>query len=146
MYSVCPSVCKWNTIDNFVSILNILFNSFVISTANYGLWSNTMLSGNLYNSYMLSLNNLTNSSTNISSIVTTKCVILDNILQTTRIAFFLATNGNFGMKSTIRYVYSFSRTSLSFNFPVRASILFFIFWHISHSSIYLFISLITTGY
>ena len=33
IHSVCLSVCGWNTIDNLVSIPNILFNSFVLWNA-----------------------------------------------------------------------------------------------------------------
>ena len=73
---------------------NILFSSFANSTANCGPLSEITLSGNLYNFYILSLNNLTNSSADISSIVATKCAILDNLLQTTRITSFPATNSN----------------------------------------------------
>ena len=97
----------------------MLFNSLVISAVNCGPLSNTILSGNLYNFHILSLNNLANSFAEVSSVVATKCVILNNLLQTTRIAFFLATNSSFVIKSTIKYIYSFSRTSLSFNFPCR---------------------------
>ena len=39
---------------------------------------------------------------------------------------FLATNGNLVIKSTIKYVYSFSSTSLNFNFPTSPFVLFFI--------------------
>ena len=116
MCSICPSIQGWNNINSFVSISNILFNSFIISAANCGPLSNTILFGNLSNFHTLSLNNLANSSTNVSSIIITKCIILDNLLQTTIIASFLTTNSNFVIKSTIKYVYSFFRTSLNFNF------------------------------
>ena len=66
-----------------------------------------MLSSNLCNFHTLSLNNYTTISTNISSIVVTKCVILDNLSQTTRITFCLATNSNLVIKFTIKCVYSF---------------------------------------
>ncbi len=97
---------------------NILFSSLVSSTANCGPLSDVMLSSNPCNFYILSLNNLASSFADISSVIATKCVILDNLSQTTRIAFFPATNGNFVMKSTIRYVYGFSGTSLNFNFQL----------------------------
>ena len=67
----------------------MLFNSFIISAANCGLLSNFILSGNLYNFHILFLNNL-NPFTDVPSVVATKCVILNNLLQTTKIAFFPA--------------------------------------------------------
>ena len=103
------------------------FNSFVISATNYGPLSNTMLFGSPYNFYILSLNSLASPSANVSFVVATKCIILDNLLQTTRIISFSATIGNFVIKSTIRCVHGFSGTSLSFNFPATSSVLFFIF-------------------
>ena len=60
------------------------------------------------------------------SVVVTKYVILDNLSQTIRIVSFLVTNSNFVIKSTVRYVYSFSSISLNSNFSTDASILFFI--------------------
>jgi len=86
----------------------------------------TTLSSNPCNFHTLSLNNLANSSANVPSVVVTKCIILDNLSQTTKITSFSATNSNFIMKSTIRCVHSFSNISLSFNFPTGASVLFFI--------------------
>jgi len=59
-----------------------------------------------------------------NTVVATKCVILDNLLQNTGITSFLATNGNFIIKYTIRYVHSFSSTSLNFNFPAGAFVQF----------------------
>ena len=141
--SIWPSVWGWNTVENFVSISNIWFNSFVRSTANYSLLSDTTLSGNLCSFHILFLNNCANSSTNIPLVVATKYVILNSLLQTTRTASFPATNSNFIMKSTIRCVYSFSRILLNFNFPVNPSILFFILWHISQPSTYFSTSLVT---
>ena len=60
------------------------------------------------------------------SVVVTKYVILDNLSQTIRIVSFLVTNSNFVIKSTVRYVYSFSSISLNSNFFTDTSILFFI--------------------
>ena len=99
-----PSVCGWNNVDNSVSIPNILFNFFMNSTANCDPLSDTTLSNNLCNFYILSLNNCTNSSTNVPSVVATKCVILDNLSHITKIVSFLATNSNLVIKSIIRYV------------------------------------------
>ena len=124
--SICLSICGWNTVDNLISISNILFSSFINSAMNWGLLSDTTLSGNLCSFYILSLNNLAKPSANVSSVVATKCVILDNLLQTTRIASFPATTGNFVIKSTVRWVHGFSGTSLNFSFPTVPSILFFI--------------------
>ena len=95
---------------------------------------------------MLFLNNLANSSADIPFIVATKYVILDNLSQTTRITSFPATTSNFVIKSTVRCFHSFSGTSLNFNFPASTSVLFFILWHISYSSMYFLISLVTSGY
>ena len=111
-------------VDSFVSILNILFNFFIISAVNCSSLSNIILSSNPCNFYMLSLNDHTNSSTNVPFVVVTKCVILDNLLQTTRIVFFLATNSNFVIKSIIKFIHSFSRTLLNFSFSTSISILF----------------------
>ena len=94
----------------------MLFNFLVNSAVNWGPLSDTMLFSNLYNFHTLSLNNCANPPTDISSIVATKCVILDNLLQTTRITFFSATNSNFVIKSTIKYIYGFFSILLKFNF------------------------------
>ena len=82
------------------------FNSLVNSTANCGPLSKIILSSNLCNFHMLSLNSLTNPSADVSSIIAIKCVILDNLLYITKITSFLATNSNFVMKSTVKYVHS----------------------------------------
>jgi len=125
IHSICLSVCRWNTINNLVSISSILFSSLVNSTMNYSPLSNIILSGNLCNFYTLSLNNLANPSADVPSVIATKCVIIDNLSQTTRIAFFPATNSNFVMKSTIRYIHSTLCTLLNFNSPTSISVLFF---------------------
>ena len=137
IYFVYLSVWEWNDVDSFVLISNMLFNSLIISAVNYSPLSNTILFSNPYNFYILSLNSLANPSADVSFIIATKCVILDNLLQMTRIISFLATNSNFVIKFTIRCVYGFSRTSLNFNFSTGTSVLFFILWHISHFSMYL---------
>ena len=121
-----PSVCGQKIVDNFILISNILFSFFVNSAANYDSLSDTTLFGNPCNFHILSLNSLVNLSANVPSIVATKCVILNNLLQTTRIVSFPATSGNLVIKLTIKCVHSFSGTSLSFNFPATSSILFFI--------------------
>ena len=130
MYFICLSVWRWNDVNSFVSIPNILFNSFVISVTNCNPLSNTILSSNPCNFYMLSLNYLANHSTDVPSLVTTKCVILDSLLQTTRITSFLATNSNFIIKFTIRCIHSFFRTLLNFNFSASTSTLFSNIYHI----------------
>ena len=130
MCYVCLSVLEWNDVGSFVSISNMLFNFFIISTVNYGSLSNTILFSNPCNFYKLSLNSLTNFSTDVFFVVATKCVILDNLLQTTRIIFFLATNSNLIIKSTIRCVYSFFRTLLNFNFSICISIPYYILSYI----------------
>ena len=77
------------TINNLVSIPNILFNFFSKFAANYGSLSDITLSGNLCNFHILFLNNLANPSTDISSIITIKYAILDNLLYITKINYIL---------------------------------------------------------
>ena len=104
----------------------MLFSSFVISTANCGLLSDIILSGNPYSFYILSLNNLTNPSAKISSVMATKCAIFDNLSYTTRIVSFSVTSSSLVIKSTIKYIHDFSRISFAINFPASTFILFFI--------------------
>jgi len=117
-------------VDGMISITSfqypIFYNFFVNSTANYIFLSDTTLSSNLCNFYMSSMNSLTNLSTIISSVVATKCVILDNLLHTTKIAYFPTTNGNFVIKFTIKYIHGLSSILFAINFPTSASILLFI--------------------
>jgi len=145
--SVWPSVCRWNDVDNFVLISNILFSSFVNFAANYSPLSEITLSRNSCNFYILSLNNYANSSANVSFIIITKYVILDNLLQTTRTVSFLATNSNFMIKSIIGCVYSFSGILLNFNFSTSASVLFFLLYtNYNYLCIFLcFLSLLATS-
>ena len=75
---------------------------------------------------MLSLNNLVNLFTDVPSIVVTKCVILNDLSHMTKIISFSTTNGNFMIKSTIRCIYSFSRTLFAIIFSIKDSIQFFI--------------------
>ena len=124
IYSVCSSVCEWKDINSLVSIPSLLFSFFVNFTANCGSLSNTTLSGSLYNFHMLFLNHLASSSANVLSIIATKCIILDNLLHTTKIVFFSLINSNFVIKSTIKYIHGISDISLNFNFLADASILF----------------------
>ena len=105
---------------------SILFNSLVNSAVNYGLLSDTTLSGNPCSLHALSLKSLANPFAIVSSVVATKCVIFDSLLQTTKITSFPATIGNLVIKSTNMCVHSFSRTSPNFNFPATSSVLFFI--------------------
>jgi len=74
----------------------------------------------------LSWNDIASSSADVFSVVATNYVILDNLLHTTKIISFLATNGNLAMKSTVKCVYSFSGISFAIGFPANASVLFFI--------------------
>ena len=60
-----------------------------------------MLSCNLCSFQTLFLNNLANLFTNVSSVIATKYTILSNLLHTTSITSFFATNGNLVIKSTI---------------------------------------------
>ena len=70
--------------------------------------------------------NYANPFTNVLSIVITKCVILDNLSHTTKIVSFPATNSNFVMKSTVKYVHGFSNILFAINFSTSIFILFFI--------------------
>ena len=81
---------------------NILFNFFVNSAANCGLLFDTTLSDNLCNFHILFLNNYTNLSTDVLSVVVIKYIILTTLSQTTKIIFFSAANSNLNMKSNIR--------------------------------------------
>ena len=110
------SVCGWNNVDKFVSISNTLFNSFVNFITNYSPLSNITLFSNPCNFYMLSLNSLINPSAIIPSVIAIKCVILSNLTHTTKIVSFSATNSNFVIKSTIKYVYSLFSTLFIINF------------------------------
>ena len=94
-------------VDSFVLIPNILFNSLVNSATNCGPLSNTTLPGNPCNFYTLSRNNLANPSTDVPSVVATKCVIFDSQSHTINIASFPATTGNLVIKSTVRYAQGF---------------------------------------
>ena len=105
-----------------------------------------ILSSNLCNFHALSLNNLTNPSTDVLSTIVIKCAIFDNLLHTTSIAFFSATNDNLVIKFTVKCIYSFSSTSFSINFPASTFILFFILWYKSYLSTYFPISFVTTDY
>ncbi len=80
------------------------------------MWFSITLSGNSCSFHILSLNNCANPFTNVSFAIVTKYVILNKLLQTTRIISFPATNSNLVMKSTIKYVHSFSGISLNFSF------------------------------
>ena len=81
---------RWKDVNSLVLISNILFNFLINSATNCSPWSKTILFSNSCNFHILFLDNLTNSSANISFAVTTKYVILDNLLQTTRIISFPA--------------------------------------------------------
>ena len=72
-------------------------------------------------------------------------VILDSLLQATKIVFLPAINSNLVIKSTISYVHGFSKISLNFNFPASTSILFFILWHILHYFTYFPTFFVTPG-
>ena len=118
MHSICLSQ---KTVNSFVSIPNILFNSFINFTINCSSLSEIMLFSSPCNFHMLFLNNLAN-----PSVIATKCVIFENLSHTTSIISFSATNSNLVMKSTIKYVHSFSGTLFVISFPTSASVLFFI--------------------
>jgi len=104
VFSVYLSVYKWKAIDSFISISNILFNSLINLTANCSLLSEVTLSGNPCNFHILSLNNLTNFSAIIFSIVIIKYNILKNLSHTTKIELWSLDAGNFIIKSTNIYI------------------------------------------
>ena len=97
-------------------------------TANYSLLSEVTLSGNPCNFHILSLNNLTNFSAIIFSIVIIKYNILKNLSHTTKIELWSLDTGNFIIKSTNIYYHNFSGTVFGLSFSVGISILFFILW------------------
>ena len=104
VFSVYLSIYRWKAIDSFISISNILFNSLINLTANCSLLSEVTLSGNPYNFHILSLNNLTNFSAIIFSIVIIKYNILKNLSHTTKIELWSLDTGNFIIKSTNIYI------------------------------------------
>ena len=114
--------------------------------ANCSSLSNITLSGNLYNFHILFLNNCTNLSADVSSVIATKYAILDNLLQTTRITFFSATNSNFVIKFTIKYIHDLSDTLFVISFLTGTFIQFLILWYISHSPIYFSTCFVTPSY
>ena len=71
---------------------------------------------------MLFLSSLANLSTEISSIITTKCVIFDNLSHTTKIIFFSTTNSNFIVNFITKCVHSFSEILFIINFPAKGSV------------------------
>jgi len=114
---------------------NILFNFFVNSVANCSSLSEITLSSNPYNFYTLSLNNFANSSADVSPVVATKYVILDNLSYITKIISFPATNRNFVTKSTVKCIYSVKNKGSGLNIFLF-SFLIFIFFLIYFPSFY----------
>jgi len=108
--------------DNLILISSIIFSSLISLAANYGSLSEIMLSDNLYNFYILSLNRHTSSSAIVLSVIATKFAIFDNLLHTTRIASFSVTSSNLVIKLTIKCIHSFSKISFAINFPARSSV------------------------
>ena len=146
IYSICPSICGWNAVDNLVSIPSILFNSFIYSATNCGLLLLITLSSNPWSFHILFLNNLARPFTDVSFVVAIKYAIFNNLLYTSKITSFPATYGNLVIKSTIKYVHAFSSTSFAINFPTGISISFFIPWYKSHLSTYFPTSFVTPGH
>ena len=129
--SVYLFVNKIKAINSFISIPNILFNFFINLVVNCGLLSKITHSSSLYNFYILSLNNFTNSSAIIFSVVTIKYDIFKNLLYTTKIESWVDTS-NFVTKSTNISCYGFSGTTFGLSFSTSISVLFFILWHWLH--------------
>ena len=76
-------------VDILLSIPNILFNFFINPAVNWDPLFNIILLGRLCSFYTLSLNNLTNSSTDVLSVVGIKCTIFVSWSTTTRIELYL---------------------------------------------------------
>ena len=100
------------------------FNFLIKTTTNYEPLLNITFSDKLCIFHILFLNSYASSSLLLLLKV---CVILDNLLHTTKITSFLTTNSDFIIKSTIRYIHNFSRISFAISFLARDSIQFFIF-------------------
>ena len=113
---------------------------------NCALLSVMMLSGNLCHFQILSWNNLTTPSTEVFSIVSTKCAIFVILSHTTKILSYPYANSSFVMKSANMYVQSFFGTAFGMSFPVGASVWFLFLWYMSHPSIYFLTSLVTPGH
>jgi len=126
--SICPSVWGWNTVNNLLSIPNILFNSCIIPATNWGLWSEMILSGNPCNFYTLSLNNYANPSAEVFSVVEIKCTIFVNLSTTTQIESYPWAKGNLVIKSAKICVQGFSGIELDINFPAGCSVQFLFCW------------------
>ena len=122
--SVCLSVWEWNIVDNLLLIPNILFNSCIIPAMNWGPLSDIILSGNLCNFYMLSLNNIASSSTNVFFVVEIKYTIFVNLSTTTKIESYPCVSSNLVIKSTEMWAQGFSRIEFSINFPASCSVQF----------------------
>ena len=82
-----------------------------------------ILSGNPCNFHMLSLNNHTNPTANVFSVVGIKCAILVRQSHTTKIVLYPCTSGNFTMKSALMCLQGFSSMELGINllFPATNS-------------------------
>jgi len=87
--------------DNFVSIPNMRFSSFMIPAVNYGPLSEIILSGNPCSFQTLSLNKHANPSALVFSVVGIKCPIFVNLSTTTKIESYPCAKGNFVMKSAL---------------------------------------------
>jgi len=105
-----------------------------------------ILSDNPCNFYILSLNNLANSSTNVFSIVGIKYTIFVNLSTTTRIELYSCASSNLVIKFTKICAQGFSRIEFGINFPAGYSVQFLLHWQVSHPSIYCITSFVTPGY
>ena len=123
--SICLSVYGWKAINSFVSIPNILFNSFINLTTNCGPLSKMTLSSNPYNFYPLSLNNLAKLFTIIFSIITIKYSVFKNLLYTTKIESWSLNTSNFVIKSTNIYCHSSFSTVFDLNYVTILIYLYF---------------------
>jgi len=145
-WSLWQSVWGWNTVDNLLLIPSIPFNSLISPAINWGPLSEMILSGSLCNFHTLSLNNRTNPSADVFSIVGIKCTILVNLLTTTKIGLYPWAKCSFVIKSADICIQGFSRIELGISLPAGGSVRFLFCWQASHPSTYLFTSLVTPGH
>ena len=128
------------------SIPNILFNSLINSAANCGSLSKMILSGSLYNFYILSLNSLASSSADVFSVVEIKWTIFVNLSTTTEIESYSWASGNLVIKSTKIYVQGLSGIELGIDLSAGCSVQFLFLWQELYPFIYCFTSLITPSH
>ena len=113
---------------------------------NCSFLSEIILSDSLYNLYTLSLNSLASPSANIFSIVEIKWTIFVNLFTTTKIELYFWANSNLVIKSAEICVQGLFGIELGINLSTGYFVWFLFLWQKSYSSIYCFISLVTSSY